>query len=44
MTHEIVTFPGANHAFFNDTGDRYNPSAAAGAYQRLVDWFGKHLS
>jgi carboxymethylenebutenolidase len=43
LTHEIVTYPGANHAFFNDTGDRYNPSAAAAAYQRLVDWFGKHL-
>ena len=43
MTHEMVTYPGANHAFFNDTGDRYNPAAAMAAYQRLIDWFGKHL-
>jgi carboxymethylenebutenolidase len=43
LIHEIVTYPGANHAFFNDTGERYNPYAAAAAYQRLIDWFGKHL-
>jgi carboxymethylenebutenolidase len=43
LPHEIVTFPGADHAFFNDTGARYNASAAAEAYQRLVDWFGRHL-
>jgi carboxymethylenebutenolidase len=43
MTHEIVTFPGADHAFFNDTGARYNAAAAASAYQRLVAWFGQHL-
>jgi len=44
LTHEIVTYPGANHAFFNDTGQRYDPAAAAAAYQRLTDWFGTHLS
>ncbi len=44
MTHDIVTYPAANHAFFNDTGDRYNAAAAAAAYQRLVDWFGQHLT
>jgi carboxymethylenebutenolidase len=44
LTHEIVTYPGANHAFFNDTGERYNAAAATAAYQRLVDWFGTHLA
>ncbi len=44
LTHEIVTFPGAGHAFFNDTGQRYNPTAAASAYERLMDWFSTHLS
>ena len=43
LTHEIVTFPDAGHAFFNDTGQRYNPTAAASAYERLMDWFGTHL-
>ncbi|MFD1538662.1 dienelactone hydrolase family protein [Nonomuraea guangzhouensis] len=44
LPHEIVTFPGVNHAFFNDTGPRYNAQAAAQAYQRVLDWFGEHLS
>ena len=43
LTHDIVTFPGVNHAFFNDTGARYDASAAAAAYQRVLDWFGRHL-
>ena len=24
LTHELVTVPGVDHAFFNDTGPRYN--------------------
>ncbi len=43
LTHEIVTFPGVNHAFFNDTGARYDATAAAAAYQRVLDWFGRYL-
>ncbi len=43
LTHEIVTFPNAGHAFFNDTGARYSPAAAAAAYQKLLGWFGDHL-
>jgi carboxymethylenebutenolidase len=43
LTHEIVTYPGANHAFFNDTGPRYNPEAATQAYAKVLDWFGRHL-
>lgn len=44
LTHEIRTFPGANHAFFNDTGQNYEPTQAAAAYAAVLDWFGKHLS
>ena len=44
LTHEIVTFPGAGHAFFNDTGQRYNPTAAASAYEQLTGWFDTHLT
>ena len=44
LQHEIVTFPDANHAFFNDTGPRYNATAAADAYRRLLDWFGRYLA
>jgi len=44
LPHEIVTAPGADHAFFNDTGPRYNADAAAQAYRRVLDWFERHLA
>jgi carboxymethylenebutenolidase len=44
LTYEIRTFEGADHAFFNDTGQRYNPEAAAEAYALLLDWFDRHLA
>jgi carboxymethylenebutenolidase len=43
LTHEIQTFAGAGHAFFNDTGQRYNPEAAQQAWQKMLDWFNQHL-
>jgi carboxymethylenebutenolidase len=43
LTHEIVTYPGVDHAFFNDTGPRYDQGAATEAYAKLLDWFGRHL-
>jgi carboxymethylenebutenolidase len=44
LTHEMVTYKNANHAFFNDTGPRYNATAATQAYQKVLDWFGKYLA
>ena len=44
LTHEIVTEPGANHAFFNDTGANYNAAAATDAWSRVLAWFDEHLS
>ena len=43
LTHEIVTYPNVDHAFFNDTGPRYNADAARQAYQKVLDWFGRHV-
>ena len=43
LVHELVTEPGANHAFFNDTGDRYDPAAAADAWRRMLDWLSRHV-
>jgi carboxymethylenebutenolidase len=43
LTHEFVVIPGVDHAFFNDTGPRYNEPAAAQAYKQMLDWFGAHL-
>ena len=39
LKHEILTFTEADHAFFNDTGARFNAPAAAEAYRRVLDWF-----
>ena len=44
LTHEVRTFAGVDHAFFNDTGPRFNAAAAAEAYRALLDWLGRHLS
>jgi carboxymethylenebutenolidase len=44
LVHEIRVFPGVDHAFFNDTGPRYDADAAAQAYQAMLDWFGQHLA
>ncbi|OBI86800.1 dienelactone hydrolase family protein [Mycobacterium sp. 1245805.9] len=44
LVNEIVVEPDADHAFFNDTGPRYNEKAAADAWQRLLDWFGRYLA
>jgi carboxymethylenebutenolidase len=41
LRHEFVTFTDADHAFFNDTGARFNAAAAAEAYRRVLGWFGE---
>ena len=42
-TYEKVIYPDADHAFHNDTGERYNPEAARDAWKRTLDWFERHL-
>ena len=44
LTYQIRTFAGAGHAFFNDTGPRYNAEAAQQAYGEVLDWYAQHLS
>ena len=41
-SQELVTFGGADHAFFNDTGARFHPAAAAEAWRRTLNWFDAH--
>ena len=44
ITYEQYMYEGANHAFHNDTSAaRYNEAAAKLAWQRTIDFFGKHL-
>jgi carboxymethylenebutenolidase len=39
LKHELLTFTEADHAFFNDTGARFNPHAATEAWRRTLNWF-----
>jgi carboxymethylenebutenolidase len=43
LTHEIKTYPGVDHAFFNDTGGRYDAAQAAAAYADVLAWLKRHL-
>ena len=42
LTHEIKTFAGADHAFFNDTGPRYDRASAEDAWQATLNWIADH--
>jgi carboxymethylenebutenolidase len=44
LKHAIVTYPGVDHAFFNPTSSRHDPTAAAAAYRRMLSWFGTYLA
>lgn len=41
--YEKVIYPGADHAFHNDTGSRYHPEAAWDAWKRTLDWFDRFV-
>jgi carboxymethylenebutenolidase len=40
---EYHTYPGAPHAFFNDTRNTYRAEAAADAWQRVLDFLHENL-
>lgn len=41
--YQVVTYPGVNHAFHNDTGTRYDAAQATKAWVATVEWFRKYL-
>lgn len=43
VTHELKVYPGVNHAFHNDTGERYDEAQATQAWQDMLAWFEEHL-
>lgn len=43
VTHKIVIYPGAGHAFHNDTGLNYNETAARAAWNETLAWFRQYL-
>ncbi len=44
LVNDIVVEPNADHAFFNDTGPRYNAAAAGDAWRRVLEWFARYLA
>jgi carboxymethylenebutenolidase len=41
--YEKAVFPGVDHAFHNDTRERYNAEAATAAWAQTLAWFDEHL-
>lgn len=42
-SYEYKIYPGAGHAFFNDTGERYNAEAAKDAWAKTLAFFRQNL-
>lgn len=42
--YEVYIYEGVNHGFHNDTTSRYDEAAAKLAWDRTLDFFGKHLA
>ena len=43
ITHQMKVYPGVNHAFHNDTGDRYVEAQATQAWEDTLDWIKQYL-
>ena len=41
--YEKMVYPGADHAFHNDTGARYHAEAARDAWERTLAWFDQYV-
>jgi carboxymethylenebutenolidase len=43
VRHELKVYPGVDHAFHNDTGERYNETQATAAWNDTLAWFKKYV-
>jgi carboxymethylenebutenolidase len=43
VTHRFNIYPDTQHAFHNDTGQRYNQEQALVAWNDMLAWFGQYL-
>ncbi|GAA1758142.1 dienelactone hydrolase family protein [Pseudarthrobacter sulfonivorans] len=43
VTHQLTVYPGVDHAFHNDTGERYDQTQATAAWNDMLSWFGQHV-
>jgi carboxymethylenebutenolidase len=41
--HQFYTYAGADHAFMNPTGGRYQEAAAVASWPRTLEFFAQHL-
>ena len=44
IAHDIKIYPNAQHSFFNDQGKAYDAAASVDAWQRILVFFGEHIS
>ncbi|MDQ0821260.1 carboxymethylenebutenolidase [Arthrobacter sp. V4I6] len=43
VRHQLTVYPGVDHAFHNDTGDRYVEAQATAAWNDTLAWFTKYV-
>jgi carboxymethylenebutenolidase len=43
VTHQMNVYPGVDHAFHNDTGQRYVEEQATQAWLDTLAWFEAHV-
>jgi carboxymethylenebutenolidase len=43
VRHKLTIYPGVDHAFHNDTGDRYNQEQATAAWNDMLAWFRQYV-
>jgi carboxymethylenebutenolidase len=43
VRHELKVYPGVDHAFHNDTGERYNQEQATAAWNDMLAWFDQYV-
>jgi carboxymethylenebutenolidase len=43
VPYQLTVYPGVNHAFHNDTSNRYDPTQAQKAWVSTVEWFRRYL-
>jgi carboxymethylenebutenolidase len=44
VEYKLYMYPGADHAFFNNTSSRYNPEASKQAWERTISFFKQKLA
>jgi carboxymethylenebutenolidase len=42
--YKVTVYPGVDHAFHNDTGQRYNAAQAEAAWIATMEWFRQYVT